>query len=153
MQLGKNGLNLIKGFEGLFLDSYKCPAGLWTIGYGSILWPDGKPVEPNQKVTVEQAEKMLNHEVVKKTKALESVLPAGLNQNQVDSLVSFAYNLGVGALKSSTLLKKVKANPNDPTIRDEFMKWNKAKVRGKLTELNGLTRRRKAEADLYFKAI
>jgi lysozyme len=153
MQLGKDGLNLIKSFEGLYLESYLCPANVWTIGYGSILWPDKKPVQPGQKITMDQAEKLLAHEVTEKTREIAAILPPSINQNQFDSLLSFAYNLGTGALKNSTLLKKVKANPNDPTIRDEFMKWNKARVKGKLTELKGLTRRRKAEADLYFKTI
>jgi lysozyme len=74
-----------------------------------------------------------------------------VNQNQFDALVSFCYNLGIGAFNSSTLKKKVIANPGDLSIRDEFMKWNKARVKGVLTELKGLTNRRKAEADLYFK--
>jgi lysozyme len=74
-----------------------------------------------------------------------------VNQNQFDALVSFCYNLGIGAFNSSTLKKKVIANPADASIRDEFMKWNKARVKGVLTELKGLTNRRTAEADLYFK--
>src|SRR5690606_23508894 len=69
-----------------------------------------------------------------------------INQNQFDALVSFAYNLGVNALKGSTLLKKVNANPSDPAIRAEFMKW----VYAAGVKLKGLERRRKAEADLYF---
>jgi lysozyme len=74
-----------------------------------------------------------------------------LNQNQFDSCLSFIYNVGIGAFTKSTLRKKILLNPNDPTIKDEFMKWNKATVGGKLTVLKGLTRRRTAEAELYFK--
>jgi lysozyme len=65
--------------------------------------------------------------------------------------LSFIYNVGIGAFTKSTLRKKIVVNPNDPTIKDEFMKWNKATVGGKLTELKGLTRRRTAEAEMYFK--
>jgi lysozyme len=69
-----------------------------------------------------------------------------ITQNQFDALVSFCYNVGPSNLKSSTLLKKVNLNPNDPTIKNEFLKWN----RGGGKVLDGLTRRRQAEADLYF---
>jgi lysozyme len=146
--VGKAGLDLIKSFEGLYLKAYLCPANVPTIGYGSITWPDGKKIELGQQVDLQTAEKLLMWEVNKKAVEVAKMAP-GLNQNQFDSLVSFAYNLGTGALKSSTLLKKVKANPNDPTIRDEFNKWN----RGGGKVLKGLVRRRKAEADLYFKPI
>lgn len=79
---------------------------------------------------------------------LVPLVKSEVNENQFAALTSFAYNAGIGNLKSSTLLKKVNANPSDETIRAEFMKWDKAG--GK--QLAGLTRRRKAEADLYFKA-
>jgi lysozyme len=79
-------------------------------------------------------------------KKVDSYCVDTINQNQFDALVSFCYNVGPGNLKSSTLLKKVNANPNDPTIRTEFLKWNKGG--GKV--LAGLTRRRTAEANLYF---
>jgi lysozyme len=72
-----------------------------------------------------------------------------INQNQFDALVDFAYNLGTGNLKSSTLLKKVNADPKDHKISEEFLKWNRAG--GKV--LKGLTARRVAEAELYFKDI
>ena len=71
---------------------------------------------------------------------------SNLNQNQFNALVSFAYNVGTGNFSSSTLLKKVNRNPDDLTIKDEFLRWNKAG--GKV--LNGLTNRRNEEADLYF---
>jgi lysozyme len=70
-----------------------------------------------------------------------------VGQNQFDALVCFSYNVGLGALKGSTLLKKLNANPKDPTIRDEFLRWNKAAGR----VMRGLTKRRAEEADLYFK--
>jgi lysozyme len=75
----------------------------------------------------------------------KSVKPM-INSNQFSALVCFTYNVGIGNFLKSTLLKKVNLNPNDPTIRDEFMKWNKS---GGVV-LNGLTRRRKSESDLYF---
>ena len=147
MKVSKKGIDLIKQFEGLRLNAYLDPIGIPTIGYGSILWPDGKKIQLGQKVTAYQAEKMLQWEVDTKTVPVEFLLKGVcVNQNQFDALVSFAYNLGIGALTKSTLLKKVKADRNDPLIRNEFNKWVNAG--GK--KLPGLVRRRKAEADLYF---
>lgn len=139
-------IDFIKKYEGLFLNSYLCPAGVATIGYGSTMWTDNKKVQLGQKITLEGAEKLLMWELENKAKVLEGL---NLNQNQYDSLLSFIYNCGIGAFKRSTLLKKIKVNPNDPTIRDEFMRWiNKGSSFEK-----GLRRRRKAEADLYFSTI
>jgi lysozyme len=143
----QNCINLIKRFEGCRLKAYKCPAGVWTIGYGTIRYQDGKPVKEGEEISLYRAETLLTYEVEK----FASQIKVNVNQNQFDSLVSFCYNLGIGAFNSSTLKKKIIANPGDLSIRDEFMKWNKARVKGVLTELKGLTNRRKAEADLYFK--
>lgn len=141
MKTSNTGLDLIKSFEGLRLESYLCPANVWTIGYGHT-----QGVKPGQVISEKQAESLLKGDLLVFEKAVLSH-NLKLNQNQFDALVSFTYNVGPGNLAKSTLLQKVKLNSNDPAIRDEFMKWNKAK--GKT--LAGLTRRRKAEADLYFK--
>lgn len=146
MKPSKKSVDLIKHFEGFFAKSYRCPANVWTIGWGTIRYKNGKKVADKETITREAAEEELMHEVEQKSSFIKAVV----NQNQFDALVSFAYNVGRGALEGSTLYRKVRANPNDPTIRDEFMKWNKARVNGVLTPLKGLTRRRKAEADLYF---
>jgi lysozyme len=143
MQAGKNCIDLIKKFEGLRLESYKCPAGLWTIGYGNTQWENGIKVKENQVIDIQRAEKLLTFWVSK----YADRITVKCNQNQFDALVSFAYNVGIGNFDSSTLKKKVIANPNDPTIRDEFMKW--VNSRGK--QLAGLVKRREAEANLYFK--
>jgi lysozyme len=137
-------MNIIKEFEGCFLESYLCPAKVWTIGYGSTIHPNGRKVAQGDKITQDQAEQYLQIEIDRRSAAM--ALPDTLKPNQVEALVSFAFNLGLGAWNKSTLKKKVLLNPSDPTIRDEFMKWDKAG--GKV--LRGLTRRRKAEADLYF---
>lgn len=153
MRASQKCVDLVKHFEGLFLEAYVCPAGVMTIGYGSIMWPDGTRIQKGQKVTPDAAEKLLMWELDKKAVVINAWLEKSktkLSQEKFDAILSFAYNLGLGNLNSSTLLKKIKLNQNDPTIRDEFMKWTKARVGGKLTELKGLVRRRKAEADLYF---
>lgn len=144
---GQKGLKLIKEFEGFRSKPYLCSANVPTIGYGATYYPGGKKVTLNdQPITEEYAVQLLSTMLDTFEKAVDSFCRDDINQDQFDALVSFAYNLGAGNLKSSTLLKKVNANPNDPTIRDEFMKWVNAG--GK--KLPGLIRRRQAEADLYF---
>lgn len=145
MKISKNGLDLIKSFEGLKLETYKCSAGVNTIGYGTTLI-NGKMVQNGLKISLEDAERFLIEDIKKFESGVLKVVSASLNDNQFSALVAFSYNVGLGALRGSTLLKIVNRNPNDPLIRNEFMKWNKAA--GK--ELTGLTRRRKAESDLYF---
>lgn len=141
MKISNNGLELIKKFEGCQLTAYKCPAGVWTIGYGHT----GKDVIPGMVVTLHQAEELLKKDVrpAEDTINRENL---DLNQNQFDALVSFVYNLGAGNFRSSTLLKMLKINPCSPNIRTELGKW--CKVKG--STLPGLALRRKKEADLYF---
>jgi lysozyme len=144
---GPKGIELIKSFEGFKSKPYKCPAGVPTIGYGATFYPNGKKVTMADKAITEQdATDLLRHMLESFEKYVDSYCRDDVNQSQFDALVSFAYNLGPANLKSSTLLKKVNANPNDETIRAEFMKWVKA---GGKT-LKGLVRRREAEANLYF---
>ena len=141
MKITKEGINLIKKFEGLRLEAYLCPAGVWTIGYGHT-----KGVKKGQVITQLEADNLLKEDLSSFEKGVTSLIKSNINQNQFDSLVSFAYNLGLANLKSSTLLKKVNSNSNDRTIVDEFIKWIYAG--GK--PLEGLKRRRQAEAYLYF---
>jgi lysozyme len=141
------GLNLIKSFEGLMLKPYKCSAGVPTIGYGNTFYESGKKVSMSDAVITEsRATELLAWSIKKFEQYVDSYCRDDISQNQFDALVSFCYNLGPANLKSSTLLKKVNKDPNDPTIRAEFLKWNKAGGRA----LKGLTRRREAEANLYF---
>lgn len=137
---------LVKHFEGCKLTSYVCSAGHNTIGYGNTFYENGVKVKPGDKITQQRAEELLDVILIKFVQQTNELIKSNVNQNQRDALTDFAYNCGVGNLRNSTLLKKVNANPNDKTIRDEFMKWNKGG--GKV--LNGLTRRREAEANLYF---
>jgi lysozyme len=137
---------LVKHFEGCKLTAYVCSAGHNTIGYGNTFYENGVKVKPGDKITQQRAEELLDVILIKFVQQTNEVIKSSVNQNQRDALTDFAYNCGLGNLKSSTLLKKVNADPNDKTIRDEFMKWNKGG--GKV--LNGLTRRREAEANLYF---
>lgn len=143
-------VNLIKEFEGLSLKAYHDSIdkqGIDTIGFGSITYENGKPVKVGDPdITEQRAIELLTWEVNKKAKLIDSMLRDDLTPNQFAALISFAYNLGEGSLKGSTLRAKVNANPNDPTIAAEFPKWCYAD--GK--KIQGLIRRRKAEAELYF---
>lgn len=146
-KLSQKGLELIKQFEGLSLTPYLCPANIVTIGYGNTYYPNGQKIKlTDPAITQIVAESFLKHSLSTYEKAVDSFCRDDISQSQFDALVSFAYNLGIGALQKSTLIKKVNANPKDVTIADEFMKWNKAN--GKV--LVGLTKRRQAEANLYF---
>jgi lysozyme len=145
MKPSKKCIDLVKKFEGLRLKSYKCPAGIWTIGYGSTRWLDETSVAEGQEITIETAEKLLMNDLQK----FANQIKLNVSQNQFDAIVSFCYNLGVGNFNISTLKKKIIANSNDETIKDEFLKWGKAKVNGVLKELPGLMKRRIAESNLY----
>jgi lysozyme len=146
MTLNKAGADLIKSFEGCKLKAYQCSAKKWTIGYGNTFFEDGTPVKIGDAITQDKAEKMFELIANEFAGKVAKLVPSHITANQFGALVSFAYNCGVVNLQKSTLLKKVNVNPNDPSIRAEFLKWNKAG--GKV--LAGLTRRREAEANLYF---
>lgn len=144
MKTSPAGLNIIKNFEGLRLKAYLCPAGVPTIGYGhtkgvSLQDPD---------ITKERANELLAEDVAQFEAGVNDLVKVPLNQNQFDALVSFAFNLGVGALKQSTLLKKL--NSGDYTgASAHFGRWifagNKA--------MPGLRKRRAAERMLFDKAV
>ena len=148
MRISNEGLNLIKKWEGFCPKPYKCSAGVPTIGYGATFYPNGKKVTMEDKpISEAQALAMLSNMVTNNfQRYVDSYVIPEVKQNQFDALVSLSYNIGVGAFKGSTLLKLVNANPNDPKIANEFMKWNK--VKGK--EIAGLTNRRKEEVAMYF---
>lgn len=144
MKTSENGLAIIKKFEGYSAKAYLDSVMIPTIGWGSIRWLDGTWVKIGQTISQEVAQVLLEAYV---SKFEGTVNKLTLNQNQYDALVSFTYNVGPVAAANSTLFRKAKVNPCDPTIRSEFMKWNKAG--GKV--IKGLTNRRTMEADLYFK--
>ena len=139
MEISDKGIKLIKEFEGLELTSYLCPAKVWTIGYGHI-----KGVQEGMEWTEEHAEAALKEEVVGYCRYVEEYVKVPLNQNQFDALVSWTYNLGPTSLKKSTMLKVLNKGNYDE-VPEQIKRWNKA--RGQV--LNGLVRRRDAEAELF----
>lgn len=148
--ISNDGIDLVKTFEGLHkvqpdgtISAYLCPAGKWTIGYGSC-----KGVRSGMKITIEEAELRLREDLRTAEADVKRYVTVPLTQGQYDALVSFVFNLGAGNFRSSTLLKKLNQGLyND--VPEQIMRWNKARVGGKLTVLNGLTRRRAAEAAIF----
>lgn len=147
MKLNKEASDLIKSFEGCKLKAYQCSAKKWTIGYGNTFYEDGKPVLPGHAITQEKADELFEIIANEFAAKVAKLVTSNVTDNQFGALVSFAYNCGIANLQKSTLLKKVNANHNDPGIRSEFLKWNKANSK----VLAGLTRRREAESNLYYK--
>lgn len=130
----------IQEFEGLRLTAYKCPAGVWTIGFGHT-----KGVKMGQTITKAQAETLLRGDLLPCEEYVRG-LNLELTQGQFDALVDFCFNLGTAALQRSTLLQKIRTKADELTIRNEFAKWvNAGGVR-----LQGLVKRRAWEADRFF---
>lgn len=147
MRLDKKGLDLIAEFEGLSLKPYLCSAKVPTIGYGSTFYENGTKVKiTDAPITKQRAEQLLKNTADKFAEKVAVLITKPVTQNQFNALVSFAFNVGVSALKISTLLKLVNNNPNDGNIAKEFLRWNK--VNGRVVQ--GLTNRRIKESALYF---
>ena len=145
MKTSKAGLDLIKQFESFRAAPYLCSAGVPTIGYGTTVYPNGIKVKlSDQKITQQLAESFLQFHVNAIEKDVSKLVKVTLTQNQFDALVSFVYNVGLGAFGDSTLLKLLNAGDIDGTSK-QFERWNKAG--GKVS--NGLTRRRNAEKALF----
>lgn len=142
MELSKKIKDLIKSWEGCRLTAYKCPAGVVTIGYGHT-----GNISIGQKITQKEADALFDDDIEAFASKVDQLIgDTHLSQHQRDALVSLAYNIGVGALSRSTLLRKVKVDPTDESIRGEFARY----VRGGGRVLPGLVRRRTAEANHYF---
>lgn len=166
MTVSDKGLLFTGTWEGLRLKPYLCSAGVPTIGYGSTFYENGVKVTLKDKpITQQRALKLLKFHMSQFAQTVDSYTTDKVSQHQFDSLVDFAYNAGLGALKASTLLKKVNINPNDPTIPKEFAKWvyggdgsrngvdddgdGSVDEPGEKQRLNGLANRRAAESRLY----
>lgn len=141
----RNGLPLVRQFEGCKLTAYLCPAGVPTIGYGRT-----RGVKLGQKITQVQADTWVEQEYDEFEAAVRKLLRVPVSDNQLGALVSFAYNLGTGALAGSTLLRKLNAGDYKGAAA-QFASWDKARVNGALRALPGLTKRRAAEAALFLR--
>lgn len=135
---------LIKGWEGLRLTAYRCPAGVLTIGYGHT----GPDVIPGLRISRERAAELFEADLARFEAELNrwmTIDGASLGQAQYDAVLSFAYNVGTSALRRSTLWKKACKNADDPSIPAEFRKWTRAGG----NVLPGLVKRREREAAIY----
>jgi len=141
MRTSEKGIEFIKLSEGLLLKAYQDSGGVWTIGYGHT-----KGVKKGDQITEFMATEYLKDDLRTSEQAVSMYVTSEINQNQFDALVSFTLNLGPGNLKSSTLLKRVNADPNDPDIERQFKRWNSCKG----VVLKGLVKRREREAAIYF---
>ena len=139
MKISKEGIALIKKFEGIELQAYQDSVGVWTIGYGHT-----KGVKEGDNISLKKAEEMLEEELVEYEGYINNMVELGLEQNQFDALVAWVYNLGPTNLRQSTLLKVLNQGLFNE-VPYEIKRWNKAG--GEV--LNGLVRRREAEALLF----
>lgn len=143
MKASDKAYALIRRFEGKNNTAYQDSAGVWTIGYGHT-----GGVVKGQTISDDEVERLLAEDVAVAENAVNAQ-NLTLTQDQFDALVDFVFNLGAGNFQKSTLLKKLKDDPNDPTIYDEFLRW----VYAGGVKLLGLVRRRTDEANLYFTGI
>jgi lysozyme len=139
MNISKEGLALIKKFEGCELEAYRCPAGVWTIGFGTI-----KDVKEGDRITKDEANHLLEEEMIEYESYINDMVDVPLEQNQFDALCSWVFNLGSKNLSESTLLRVLNDGKYEE-VPQQIKRWNKAN--GEV--LNGLIRRREAEALLF----
>ena len=144
MLVSNKGVDLICEFEGKRLVAYDDGVGVWTIGFGTIKYPNGVRVKKGDTCTIEQAKEYMRHDLIEFEHTVNSSVKVPLNQNQFDSLVSLAYNIGSNAFKSSTLVKKLNAGDYQGAA-DQFNAWVNAG--GK--RMQGLVNRRDREKLLF----
>lgn len=136
----RNGLPLLKKYEGCKLQAYQDIVGVWTIGYGET-----KGVKKGMVITQAEADKMVQDRYDEFENGVKNLVKVPLTDNQLGALTCFAYNVGLSAFKNSTMLKLLNSGANATTVAAEFAKWNKAG--GK--PVQGLTNRRADEAALF----
>jgi len=141
MRTNAKGIALIKEFEGLRLEAYLCPARVWTIGWGHT-----KGVKQGDRIDTSTAEKYLKEDIEEAERGIEKLVKVKLNDNQFSALVSFVFNLGIGNLQKSTLLRVINISPNSANVGFQLKKW----VYSDGQVLPGLVRRRAEEEKLYY---
>lgn len=144
MSVSNKGVDLICEFEGKRLVAYDDGVGVWTIGFGTIKYPNGVRVKKGDTCTLDQAKEYMRHDLIEFEHTVNSSVKVPLNQNQFDALVSLAYNIGSSAFKSSTLVKKLNAGDYKGAA-DQFNVWVNAG--GK--RMQGLVSRRDREKLLF----
>lgn len=143
MRMNDAGCDLIRRFEGLRLEAYRCSAGIWTIGYGST-----HGVREGMKISRAEAESRLHMDVAIAERAVKSMLSVPVNENQFSALVSFVFNIGGANFRKSTMRAYINRKAFGDAA-DEFPRWVYAK--GK--KLAGLIERRKEERALFLRPV
>jgi lysozyme len=154
MAIGAKAEELIKKFEAddinKYLDAYLDPVGIPTLGYGSTYNYDAKrKVKLGDSITQEKAIEWLRKETKSIVPKIKALVKVPINQNQIDSLTSFVYNVGIGAFQSSTLLRLLNSGAPKSEVAAQFDRWNKGTVNGQKVILPGLVRRRSEEKSLF----
>lgn len=144
MKINAEGLDLIKRWEGLRLETYKCSAGVDSIGYGHTSAAGEPKVTPGMKITANEAEEILTRDLAKYEKAVTKALSVAPSSNQFSAMVSLCYNIGPGNFASSSVVRRLNEG-NAKAAADAFLMWNKAG--GKVVK--GLTARREDERKLF----
>lgn len=147
-EINSAGVKLVQNFEGLKLEAYLCPAGVWTIGYGHT-----KGVKKDDKISQAEADKLLSQDLSQCGEQVEKCVRVPLHDNQFAALASFVFNAGIGSLTSSTLLRRLNNGDYD-CVPSELAKWVKAinPKTGKKVALPGLVKRRAAEGQLWLES-
>lgn len=135
---------VVKKWEGFRHQAYLCPANVWTVGYGTTRLPGGRPVKAGDTMTAAEADEALRHDMRRFASAVDRLITVPLAEHERAALISFAYNVGDGALERSTLRRKLNAGDRAGAAA-EFSRWNRA---GGKT-LSGLVRRRADEEALF----
>lgn len=155
LKISSIGLALIKKWEGFQAKAYLCPAGVWTIGYGTTKWLDGKAVKKGDTITEPVALQLLERQVNEHAATIPTYVKRPLNQNQFDALASFQYNLGRHILNGNKTLVAALNNGDWVKATEQMRLYNKATnpQTGKKEILRGLDNRRKAEITLFLKTV
>lgn len=146
METPKEALDLIKSFEGCKLKAYRCPAGVWTIGWGAT----GPGIVADTVWTQKEADDAFEDHIEKFELGVKDMITVPVTANQFGALVSLAYNIGIGRLRKSSVIRKLNAGDYQGAA-DSFLTHCKARIDGTLQILKGLVRRRKAERELFLK--
>ena len=154
MRTSEKGLQSIIAFEGIELDAYRCPSGIWTIGVGHTGSVDGVPVSAGMKITESVAMDILNEDIKRFEKYLNRQSYIGnLTQGMFDALISFIFNVGISAFETSTMRRMLCANEPIEEVAKQFPKWVFGTVNGKKMRLSGLVKRREAERLMFLSRV
>ncbi len=154
MRISENGLQSIVAFEGMELNAYRCPAGVWTIGVGHTGFVDGVPIGRGMMITQAEAMRLLREDVERFERYLNrQPFAKRLTQGMFDALVSFIFNVGSGAFQTSTMRRKLCVGAPAEEVAAEFGKWVYGTVNGKKERLSGLVKRRERERVMFLGGV